>query len=301
MKGERSLENPQTGVGLVLEGGAMRGLFTAGVLDVLMEQGIFFPAMVGVSAGAAFGCNYKSGQIGRVLRYNLNYCKDPRYCGVRSLIKTGDLFGADFCYRELPQVLDPFDDDAFAASATDFFVVSTDVATGKPVYTKCNEVNARTYDWMRASASMPLASRPVNINGRTYLDGGISDSIPLDFMRAEGYARNVVVLTQPRNYVKEKNRALPMMKLGLRKYPKLIEAMANRHINYNESRNSVFSGEKAGEVFVLCPDEALNIHRVDHDPRRIRAAYDAGREVALRRLPELKEFLDDKQGSVDAH
>ena len=141
--------------GLVLEGGAMRGMFTCGVIDVLMENGIRFDGAAGISAGAVFGCNYKSRQIGRPVRYNKNYCKDPRYCSDRSLIKTGDLYGADFCYRELPDVLDPFDRETFKNDPMEFYIGATDVKTGKAVYHKCTDGGEDDLLWMRASASMP--------------------------------------------------------------------------------------------------------------------------------------------------
>ncbi|MFR6379993.1 MAG: patatin family protein [Evtepia sp.] len=164
--------------GLVMEGGAMRGLFTAGVIDVMMEQNIVFDGAVGVSAGAVFGCNYKSHQIGRVLRYNLAFCQDPRYCSMRSRIKTGDLFGADFCYRQIPDELDVFDREAYANSPMDFYVVGTDVRSGRAVYHNCLTGDHEDLDWLRASASMPLASQIVSVGNRNLLDGGIADSIP---------------------------------------------------------------------------------------------------------------------------
>lgn len=277
--------------GLVLEGGAMRGLFTAGVMDVLMENGIVFDGIVGVSAGAAFGCNYKSGQIGRVLRYNTTYCQDWRYCSFRSLIKTGDLYGADFCYHELPEQLDLFDDEAFQKNAADFYAVCTDCESGEPVYKKIQSAQYNDLEWIRASASMPLVSRIVDINGQKLLDGGIADSIPLRFMENSGYANNVVVLTQPRSYRKKKNSLLPLMKLALKKYPKVVDAMARRHINYNETLDYIRKQEKAGKVFVISPDEKLDIGRTEKDPDKLRAVYAIGRKAAEAKLGELKRFL----------
>jgi predicted patatin/cPLA2 family phospholipase len=172
---------PKIKTGLVLEGGAMRGLFTAGALDVFMERGITFDGLIGVSAGACFGCNYKSGQIGRVIRYNKRFARDPRYCSWRSLFTTGDLFGAEFCYRELPKKLDVFDAAAFEANPMEFHIVATDAATGKPVYKRLDRADDTALDWIRASASMPIVSRPVEIDGRKYLDGGLSDGIPLKY------------------------------------------------------------------------------------------------------------------------
>ena len=277
--------------GLVLEGGAMRGLFTAGVMDVLMENGIVFDGIVGVSAGAAFGCNYKSGQIGRVLRYNTTYCQDWRYCSFRSLIKTGDLYGADFCYHELPEQLDLFDDEAFQKNPADFYAVCTDCESGEPVYKKIQSAQYTDLEWIRASASMPLVSRIVDINGQKLLDGGIADSIPLRFMENSGYSNNVVVLTQPRSYRKKKNSLLPLMKLALKKYPKVVDAMARRHINYNETLDYIRKQEQAGKVFVISPDEKLDIGRTEKDPDKLRAVYAIGRKAAEAKLGELKRFL----------
>ena len=203
--------------GLVLEGGAMRGMFTCGVIDVLMENDIWFEGACGISAGAVFGCNYKSRQIGRPIRYNKRFCKDPRYCSYRSLIKTGDLYGADFCYRELPDELDIFDRETFKNDPMEFYIGATDVKTGRCVYHKCTDGGEPDLKWMRASASMPIVSTPVEIEGSYYLDGGIADSIPYKFMESIGYDRNVIVLTQSKGYVQKQSSSL--MKLALRKYP----------------------------------------------------------------------------------
>ena len=188
--------------GLVLEGGAMRGMFTAGVLDAMMNNNITVDGTIGVSAGATFGCNFKSKQIGRTIRYNMKYSKDPRYVGIRSLIKTGDLYGADFCYREIPEKLDVFDTKTYQENPMAFYVVATDVNTGKPVYHLCPTGEADDIEWYRASASMPLVSRIVKINGLELLDGGISDSIPIKKFREMGYEKNILILTQHDGYRK---------------------------------------------------------------------------------------------------
>lgn len=279
--------------GLVMEGGAMRGLFTAGVIDVMMERGIAFDGAIGVSAGAVFGCNYKSNQPGRVLRYNLRFCRDPRYSSFRSLAKTGDLFGADFCYREIPDHLDPFDRETYAASPMDFYVVATDVHTGQAVYHNCQKGDGEDMEWFRASASMPLAARMVEVGGYTLLDGGIADSIPLDYLESLGYDRNVVILTQPMGYVKTKNKAMPLMRRKYKAYPKLLETMARRQDVYNETTAAIREKERRGEVFVIRPEAPLDIKRVDHDKDRIQATYDLGRAVAEKRLAALEEFLKD--------
>lgn len=277
--------------GLVLEGGGMRGLYTAGVLDVLMERGVGFDGLVGVSAGAVFGCNYKSRQIGRALRYNTTYCSDPRYISLRSLLRTGDLYEADFCYRELPEVLDPFDSATFAADPTEFHVVCTDVRTGRPVYHRCDAGDAEDVQWMRASASMPLVSNVVRVGGMELLDGGIADSIPIAWSRAHGYDRSVVVLTQPAGYRKKKSALVPLLKFLLRKHPALAEAMAKRPEGYNASLDELEVLERRGEVFVLRPRHKLAVSRTERNPDKLRIAHRLGREDAERKLEELRAFL----------
>ena len=277
--------------GLVLEGGAMRGMFTAGVLDILMEHNIEVDGVIGVSAGATFGCNYKSKQIGRTIRYNKRFCRDPRYCSFRSLIKTGDLFGAEFCYHTLPETLDLFDNETYEASPMEFHMVCTDVNSGKPVYYKCDKFDHDGLEWIRASASMPLVSRIVEVGGRQMLDGGISDSIPLSYFQSLGYEKNIVVLTQPRNYVKKENKLLPLMKLALKKYPKLLETMKNRHIAYNDTLEYIKQEEKKGSILVLCPKEKLPIGRIEHNPDRLQEVYELGRKIAKEQLLQIKQFL----------
>lgn len=278
--------------GLVLEGGAMRGLFSAGVIDVLMEHNIEFDSIVGVSAGAAFGCNYKSKQIGRVIRYNMRYADDKRFCSVSSLIKTGDMFGAKFCYDTIPNELDVFDKETYENNPVKFYAVCTDTETGEPVYPLLEKADELSFRWIRASASMPLVSKPVLIEGRHYIDGGITDSIPLEFMIKNGCERNVVVLTQPRDYTKEKASMLPLMKLSLRKYPETFEAIKRRHIMYNRARDMVFDAESTGSALIICPDEKLPIGRIEHDPEVMKKVYDLGRKNADSKLEELKVFLD---------
>lgn len=275
--------------GLVLEGGAMRGLFTCGVIDVFMENDIRFDAAAGISAGAVFGCNYKSRQIGRPLRYNKRFCKDPRYCSIRSLIKTGDLYGADFCYREIPDNLDPFDRETFSKDPMEFYIGATDVETGECKYHKCTDGGEADMLWMRASASMPVASTPVKIDGNLYLDGGIADSIPYAYMESLGYNRNVVVLTQPSGYVKRK--ASSLITFALRKYPAIAEGMAKRHEVYNRQVKEVEDREKRGDVFVIRPPEDVGVGRTEKDPEKLEKAYQIGRKEALRVLPQVKKFL----------
>lgn len=277
--------------GLVLEGGAMRGLFTAGVIDVLMENEITFDSAVGVSAGAAFGCNYKSRQIRRAIRYNTRFCKDKRYCSVLSLIKTGDMFGGEFCYHIIPDKLDLVDVETFNNSPMDFWVVCTDITTGKAVYHKCGKISYDEMEWFRASASMPLAARIVEVGGYRMLDGGIADSIPLKFMESRGCEKNVVIVTQPRDYVKKPAGAQKLIKVKYHKYPELRKAIANRHKMYNSELKYIRSAEEAGRAFVIAPPEALPIGHIEHDPEVMLEVYRIGRRIANENLEELKIFL----------
>lgn len=281
-------------IGLVLEGGAMRGLFTAGVMDVMMEAGVEFDGIVGVSAGSSFGCNYKSRQPGRVIRYNLRFRNDPRYMGLRTLLRTGNLVGAEFAYHVLPMELDVFDSATFESNPTEFYLVATDVATGEPVYYRMDRVTYDSLEWLRASASMPIVTRPVKVDdGRMMLDGGISDSIPLKFFNDKGYAKNVVVLTQPRDFLK-KPAAMWPFRLFMRRYPRIVEAMARRHEMYNSQLQYVASQAAAGRALVIAPDKPLEIGRVEMNPAKMKAVYESGRTVCRHMLPKIKEFLCEK-------
>lgn len=277
--------------GLILEGGAMRGMFTAGVTDVMQQQGIEFDGAVGVSAGAAFGCNYKSRQIGRAIRYNKRFCNDRRYCGLRSLLTTGNLFNTDFAYREVPLNLDAFDFAAYTANPMEFYLVCTDVETGKPIYHRYDGYHDHGFDWIRASASMPMVSRTVEIDGQKLLDGGISDAIPLRFFENLGYNRNIVILTQPAGYRKKKTSAMPIIRLMYRKYPALVKAMEMRHEMYNSTLEYIARQEAAGNILVIRPAEPLPVSRVEKNPERLQAAYDIGRATSTAQLESIRQFL----------
>ncbi len=279
--------------GLVLEGGAMRGMFTSGVLDVFMENGIVFDGAIGVSAGATFGCNYKSRQPGRAIRYNKRFAGNWRYCSFRSLLLTGDMYGAKFCYDTLPKKLDYFDLDAYKNNPMEFYVVASDAITGKPVYKKLETCDDKDLTWMRASASMPLVSKPVKVDGFTLLDGGMTDSIPLEYFKSVGYEKNIVVLTQPRSFIKKPNKMLGLMRVFLRKYPALVNAMAKRHEMYNKETEFVFNEEKKGSCLVISPKTSLGISRTEKNPDELERVYMEGRRTAERALPKVKEFLKD--------
>ena len=287
--------------GLVLEGGGIRGIFSAGVMDVLMEEGIVFDGAIGVSAGAAFGCNYKSKQPRRAVRYNLKYAKDPRYSSVRSLLKTGDLFNAQFCYHDIPEKLYPFDWKTFRENPMKFYLVCTDVETGKPVYHLCdNDSEWQMLEWFRASGSMPLVSRVVEIGDQKLLDGGITDSIPLRFMESKGYERNVVILTRPADYVKEPASLMRVMNRVLHQYPETLKAIENRHNVYNETVAYIRQREAGKYAFVIRPEADLDVGRVEHDRFKIREAYKAGRKAARKRLNALRRFLEAADNEVFA-
>ena len=280
--------------GLVLEGGAMRGLFTAGVIDVMMEHGLEFEGMIGVSAGSNFGCNYKSCQPGRVLRYNLKYAPDPRYMGLRSLLTTGNLVNAEFAYGTVPLQLDIFDTKRFEENPMEFYLVTTDVATAQPVYYRMDRVDHDSLEWLRASASRPAVTRPVRVDdGRLMLDGGISDSIPLAYFRSIGYKRNVVVLTQPRDYFKKPAPAW-LWRLLLPRHRAIANAMARRHEMYNAQLRLVGEGERAADTFVIAPESVLPIGRVSTDRARMTEVYEIGRREAVKAMPALMKFLTNQ-------
>ena len=278
--------------GLVLEGGAMRGLFSAGIMDVMLENNITFDGVIGVSAGAAFGCNYKSRQIGRAIRYNKRFARDKRYCSMQSFLRTGDLFGAEYAYHVVPNEYDIFDNETFEQNPTEFWVVCTDVETGEPVYKRCDQGGDVTFDWVRASASMPVVSRVVELEGYKLLDGGMSDSIPLKAFQRRGFERNLVIMTQPRGYVKKPSRLLPVIRLSLRKYPRVVETMQMRHLMYNDQLAYVEQEVRRGNTMAIYPDAALPIGHISHDPEEMQRVYDIGRETGLRKLDDIKRFLD---------
>ena len=276
--------------GLVLEGGAMRGLFTAGIIDVMMEAGVEPDGLIGVSAGAAFGCNYKSRQPGRAIRYNTRFAKDARYSGLKSLLTTGDYFNAQFGYHIVPYQYDLFDVAAFEQNPMEFMVVCTDVLTGQAVYHKMDRVDYDELEWLRASASMPLASKVVEVAGHKLLDGGVADSIPLAYFESIGYDRNVVILTQPEGYVKHRTKLMPLMRIGLRRYPEMIQAMDRRYLMYNRELEFVRQAEHEGRCLVIRPDEKLPIGHISHDPEEMKRVYQIGREMGDRYIERIKAF-----------
>lgn len=282
-------------IGLVLEGGAMRGLYTAGVLDVFVENGIEVDTTVAVSAGAAFGCNYKSKQVGRVLRYNVKYAGDSRMGGIGSLLKTGDIFNVEFAYHTLPEVLDVFDVETFKNDPSDFWVVTTQLESGKPNYTRLESGEGIDVEWIRASASMPLVSQPVEIADKHYLDGGITDPIPLAWMKKNVAKHNIVILTRPQGYIKPPEKSIVSKFLG--KYPKVSEAMRNRHNVYNRSVIMAEEDQKLGNTLIIRPSIDLEIKRTEKSVEKLEAMYDLGRYDALAQLERIKQFINQNKNA----
>ena len=270
----------------------MRGLFTAGIIDVMMEHDVQPDGLIGVSAGAAFGCNYKSRQPGRAIRYNMRFAKDARYSGLRSLLTTGDYFNAEFAYHTVPRTYDVFDGRAFEQNPMAFIAVCTDVETGQAVYQRLDKSDDTTYDYIRASASMPLFSKVVELEGRLLLDGGVSDSIPLEYAERMGYERNVVILTQPLGYCKKRSKLMTLIRLGLRKYPHMVEAMDKRFLMYNRQLDYVAEAERKGRCLVIRPDGKLPIGHVCHDPEQMNRVYQIGRQMGERHIEAIKNIFN---------
>lgn len=275
--------------GLVLEGGAMRGMFTAGVLDVFLDEGIQIDGIVSVSAGALFGVNFPSKQRGRVIRYNKRYLHDKRYMGMFSLLTTGNIVNKDFAFYELPFTLDPFDQDTFAASNIDFYVTLTNVESGEPEYFNISNVFEQM-ELLRATSAMPFVSKTVEINGKKYLDGGIADSIPLEKCRCLGYDKIIVVLTRPLDYRKSKIHPC-IFRLFYRKYPNLINCLTNRYLNYNQKVEEIIRLNENKEIFVIRPSKTLPIKRLEKDLEKVQAMYDLGIADGRQAIAELREYL----------
>lgn len=275
--------------GLVLEGGGVRGIYTAGVLDVFMEHGLTFDGVIGVSAGAIHGCSLASNQNGRSIRYYKKYCKNPRFMSMKSWVKTGDVVEVEFCYHELPEKLDPYDYDAFNKNGTPFYVVCTNIESGEAEYIQIKDMKGEI-DYLRASASLPYFSRIVEIGGKKYLDGGCADSIPVKAFQKMGYKKNVVVLTRHADYRKKKEQTA-LAKLVYRKYPKFVQTLLSRHTNYNKTVEEIVEMEKKGEIFVIRPERSLDIGRLEGDPEKIQRVYDTGRADAEKYMSGLLEWL----------
>lgn len=281
----------EAAAGLVLEGGGMRGVYTAGVLDFFLDQNLYFQKGIGVSAGACHGCSYFCRQRGRAYRVSVDYLEDKNYCSIYSLVKTGDFFGAEMVYHTIPEQYDRLENQVFLESGADFYAVVTDCRTGLPVYHRMRDMYG-DMEYIRASASLPLLSRMVEIQGELFLDGGIADSIPLRAFEGMGIEKNVVILTQPRDYRKKPNRLYSLMKLKYRKYPGLLRAVKNRHRVYNETLEHIARQEKEGKVFVIAPESGLGLGRLEKSKEKLQEAYNRGYRDAEKAFGDLKQFLN---------
>lgn len=276
--------------GLVLEGGGKRGIYAAGVLDVLLENNIWTDGLIGTSAGAVNGCSYVSNQYERNLRYNIRFAKEKRYMSIYSLITTGNVVGTDFAYNILPNKLEVFDYDAFEKSPVAYYVTCSNVETGKAEYIQCKSLRGKNMDYLRASASLPYVSQIVEIDGKKYLDGGICDSIPLKAFQNMGYEKNLVVLTRPRGYIKKPENNL-LANLYYRKYPAFVTALRNRYAVYNRTLKYIEQQENQGNILVLRPSESIRVGRMEQDPERLKQMYELGKNDAGQMLDEIASFL----------
>ncbi|MEG2193176.1 MAG: patatin family protein [Terrisporobacter sp.] len=279
--------------GLILEGGGMRGIYTAGVLDYFMEKDLYFTHCYAVSAGACHASSYFSKQKGRSAKVNLDYLNDKRYCSVNSLIKTGDMFGADFVYNLIPNELELFDYETYNNSKCNFYSVVTNCGTGKAEYIKINDMK-KDIIAVRASSSLPLLSRIVEINNKKYLDGGISDSIPIKKSIKDGHNKNVVILTRDKNYKKAKSNLITLFKIKYKKYPNLIKSIENRYKVYNDTLDFIEEEKKNNNVFVIQPNKPLKISRLEKDKEKLRELYNQGYEDAKECYDELISFINEK-------
>ncbi len=280
-------------VGLLLEGGAMRGMYTAGVIDVFLDKNIKIDGIVGVSAGVLFGINYISKQRGRVLNYNLKFINDPRYMGIKSLIKTGNIINKDFAYYEIPLKLDIFDEKTFLKSKCALYATVTNVETGKAEYLKITKP-VEEMEAMRATSAMPFVSQIVEYNGKKYLDGGIADSLPIGECQKLGYDKIIVVLTRPLDYRKKKIKGARFIsKLKYGKYPDLIDAIDKRYQNYNDSIDKITALEKSGDIFVIRPSKTIKLKRLEKDKEKLKAMYDLGVHDCKQLIGDLKKYLND--------
>lgn len=280
-------------LGLVLEGGGMRGIYTAGVLDEFLLNDIYVDGLVGVSAGILHGVTYVSEQLGRNIRYTLKYRKNPRFMSLKSLVKTKNICETDFCYHEIPEKLYPFDYEKFRENAAKIPVYAgcSNVENGKAEYIRIYDLATDDIDAVRASASLPLVSEIVEYRGLKLQDGGNADSIPLGFMLSQGFKKNIVVLTRPEGYVKKKSCSTKLMKLVYRGYDEYIETAENRSDVYNESLRLVEEEEAAGNAFVIRPSRDLKVGRTEKDTDKIKKMYKLGRYDAQNLMEELKKFL----------
>lgn len=277
--------------GLILEGGGMRGLYTAGVLDFFLDKGMEFNACYGVSAGSANACNFISKQKKRTYHIDTDYLEDKNYASIENLIRTGNYFGTEMCYYTVPNELNPFDYETFSAYKGDCYAVVTDCVTGQPKYVKIKDLR-KDIEKIRASCSLPLMAEMVNIDGHPCLDGGLSDSIPVRRSVKDGHRKNVVILTRDITYRKKINELLPIIKIKYSAYPNLVKAIEERHIVYNHTIEYIRNQEKKGNVYVIRPSKPVKIGRLEKDKRKLDMLYKSGYIDAKKEYDGLMEFLE---------
>jgi predicted patatin/cPLA2 family phospholipase len=280
------------GTGLVLEGGGFRGIYTAAVLDVFLREKLFFKYILGVSAGAAYGVSYASRQYERNLAVN-HYVGDSRYCGWGHFIRNGSYFNWDFVYGEIPEKLVPFSFEDFANTGTRMRVAVTNCITGKPEYHDLNGTSVIHFrKLLTATSSLPFISRMVEIEGNMYLDGGITDAVPVQQAFRDNNDRLVVILTRPAGYRKKESRAPGVLRLVYRKYPNMVKAFQERMVMYNNTLEDLEILEKKGKVFIIRPVAPLKVARMENSPEKLKNVYDEAVRQMTEILPRLSRWLE---------
>ena len=277
-------------IGLVLEGGAMRGMYTAGVLDAFLDKDFWVDGIISVSAGALFGVNYPSRQKGRAIRYNKKFISDKRYISFKSLVSTGNIVNKDFAFYEVPFKYDVFDNKTFKESDIDFYVAVTNLQTAQAEYVKLIDPLAQM-EVLRATSAMPYVSRPVEIDGIPYLDGAIADSIPVEQMKKLGYDKIIVILTRTLDYRKSKPMTW-IAKWFYRHYPHFADAVNQRYAMYNRQVENVIKLAEKGDIFVIRPSVDLKIKRIEKDPNKLQAMYELGMKDMQLQWENLLDYLN---------
>lgn len=277
-------------IGLILEGGGMRGIYTAGVLDFFIEKNIEVDITIGVSAGSCHASSYLSKQYKRAYNATVDYINDKRYLSFSNLIKTGSIFGMDFMFNKIPNELNIYDYDTFAKSKSKFVVVATNCETGSPEYFELKDLKKEII-YMQASCSIPMFANIVEIDGFKLVDGGVSDSIPIEYALNQGYKKNIVVLTRDITYTKNKQKFLTIVNKKYKKYPNLVKAIENRHLNYNKSLNLVNQLEKDGDVLVIRPKNPVNVSQIEKNAKKLTALYEEGYDNAKELYDKILDFI----------
>ena len=281
----------ETNASLILEGGGMRGLYTAGVLDLFLDEGIYFKKLCAVSAGACHACSYLSRQRDRARRTVMDFLHDPDYATIKSIRETGDLFSKKLVYDEIPNKLLPFDYDTFRKGSFEFDAVVTNIHTGKAEYKRVRDMQT-DIEIIRASSSLPYVSQKVEIDGQFYMDGGIADSIPYAYSKSQGNKKHVIILTRHSEYRKTPDRlASTLGRAVYKNYPEFRETMKQRHLNYNKTVFEILLDKLKEEIIVISPRETVKAGRIEKDPRRLQKLYDQGYNDAKEKLPELMDYL----------